>query len=92
MEIEFEWDERKAISNFNKHDVEFSYAANIFDDIFRIEIVDNRKNYGEIRYITIGEINSLIYVVVYTKRNGHYRIISARRANHEEKQNYYYET
>lgn len=51
--------------------------------------IDNRRDYGEIRKISIGPINSHICVVVYTDREDNIRIISARRANQRERRRYY---
>ncbi|MFM6407285.1 MAG: BrnT family toxin, partial [Microcystis sp.] len=36
-----------------------------------------------------GIVNQVVLFVVYTKRNGRYRIISARRANKNERRQYY---
>jgi uncharacterized protein len=52
--------------------------------------VDNRQNYGEIRYISIGEIfDTIIVLVAHTERNNKIRIISARIANKKEREGYY---
>ena len=32
MELEFEWDDRKAQTNFTKHGVSFEDAKTVFDD------------------------------------------------------------
>ncbi len=55
----------------------------------KFEWEDIRKNYGEERYITIGEIENSIYSVVYTLRGEYYRLISARGARKDERQAYY---
>ncbi len=86
--MHFEWDEEKNQSNILKHGIDFAAAALIFLDYDRIETDDNRKNYGELRYRTIGLVNKIIICVVYTIRNTKYRIISARRANKNEKNLY----
>lgn len=56
----------------------------------RIEFIDNRKNYGETRYITIGMVNEVILCVVYTVRKFIHRIISARKASKNERETYLY--
>lgn len=51
--LEFEWDEQKNLSNIRKHGIDFAEAP----DIFRMPVVsrlDDRKEYGEDRYIGIG--------------------------------------
>ena len=85
--MKFEWDEIKNRSNFNKHGVDFNDATEIFNSI-RVTAVDKRKDYGEVRKITIGRIGKSICVVVYTERDETRRIISARKANVRERRRY----
>ena len=87
--MSFEWDEAKRLSNRSKHGVDFPYAARIFLDTGRIEKLDVREDYGEDRYTVIGQIDGLIYLVAYTWRRQHRRIISARRASNHEQRIYY---
>jgi uncharacterized protein len=84
----FEWDEDKNQSNISKHGIDFAAAALVFLDYDRIEVEDDRKNYGERRYRTIGMVNKIILCVVYTIRDAKYRIISARKANKNERETY----
>jgi uncharacterized DUF497 family protein len=86
--MQFEWDENKNSSNKDKHGLDFSYAKKVFDDINRIKFRDNRKDYGEERWITIGKVLDAILTVVYTIRNTTIRLISARAANNEERNTY----
>lgn len=44
---------------------------------------------GEVRLIVTGTANGVVLTVVYTERDGHTRIISARRATKHEQQEYY---
>ena len=88
--MEFEWDENKRMSNLAKHDIDFADVIYVFDDPHRIENMDDRKNYGEIRINTIGLLkNEVIVAVVHTDRNGITRIISARRTSKKERNLYY---
>ncbi len=50
--------------------------------------MDARKNYRELRYQTLAQVNNIILYVVYTKREQRYRIISARKANQDERNAY----
>lgn len=86
--ISFEWDENKNQQNIKKHHISFTTAAKVFDDIFRIEIYDNLHSEFEDRYITIGLVQEVVFVV-YTMRNNNIRMISARIANKEEERLYY---
>jgi len=85
----FEWDPRKDKSNIQKHHLSFEETQTVFDQQV-ITLVDNRKNYGEIRKISIGTIrNTLVVVIVHVNRNGRTRIISARIANNKERKLFY---
>ena len=49
---------------------------------------DTRQDYGELRCLAIGEEAGRLLVVVFTVRDGVYRIISARKANARERGKY----
>jgi len=51
-------------------------AGKIFENPV-VERLDDRKDYGEERYIAIGHWNEEFLVVVYTWRGSNRRIISA---------------
>ncbi len=50
--------------------------------------LDDRKDYGEPRYITIGTLHNRMVVIVWTKRGPARRIISMRKANDREQHIY----
>ena len=85
--MEFEWDENKNKSNKKKHGIDFIDAKEIFKDENRSNSVDDRVEYGEKRWITVGKMFKAIIVVIYTIRNAT-RIISARMANKKERAAY----
>ena len=87
----FEWDSEKEKININKHGLDFSTAARVFMDENRLEIFDEVHSDLEERYITIGMIDNIAYivVVVYTERGEAIRIISARKATKNESKQYY---
>ena len=85
--MEFEWDENKNKSNQEKHGIDFNDAKEVFKDENRTNSEDNRYDYGEKRWITIGKMYKAIIVVVYTIRDAT-RIISARMANKKERKSY----
>jgi len=47
---------------------------------------DDRRDYGETRFITTGFLDGKMVVLVWTPRNGAYRIISMRKANERERE------
>ncbi len=87
--MQFEWDEKKNESNLSKHGISFEEAKQIFDGILLTRI-DDRKDYGETRFISIGMLGeSIIILVAHTDRNGITRLISARKANERERTIYH---
>ena len=91
QELEFEWDPAKAKSNLDKHGVSFLTAAAIFQNE-RLERVDDRKDYGEVRWIALGRADVEVYRVIYTWRAENLvRIVSAQRASKDEEEIYYRE-
>lgn len=84
----FEWDEAKNRANVRKHGVDFETAKRIFDGPV-VTGIDQRKDYGEDRSITIGRVERALIVVAHTHREGRVRLISARPASRKEKQTYH---
>lgn len=85
--MRFVWDEAKRRSNWDKHGVDFVDAVRMLHGEPFME-ADNRRNYGEVRCVAMGEEARRILVVVFTVRDGVFRIISARRANARERRKY----
>ena len=92
--MKFEWDENKSKKNRELRNLSFNSAKQVFKDKSKLTLIDKRKDYSEIRVVTIGQIRVLllkviIILVVSTDRNGKKRIISARKANKKERRVYY---
>jgi uncharacterized DUF497 family protein len=79
----FEWDPEKEDDNLRKHSVDFELASLIWDGVV-YEQRDDRKDYGEERFIAMGTVESRLIVVVYTWRGSIRRLISARKGNERE--------
>jgi len=89
MPLTFEWDLRKARSNFAKHGVGFEEATTIFGDPLALTIPDPDHSLMERRYITMGKaFTGKLLVVVHTERSDNIRLISARRASRRERSYY----
>lgn len=90
--MDFEWDDAKAALNLRKHGIAFEDAAYVFLDPGRVDMVDDRDDYGEERWLSIGWVNPALLVVAHAER-GIYgdviRIISARKANAQERAFYH---
>jgi uncharacterized DUF497 family protein len=90
-ELGFEWDEAKARANLEKHKVSFLTAASIFLNE-RLERIDDREDYGELRWIALGRVGEEVYRVVFTWRGENLiRIIGAQKASKDEREIYYRE-
>ena len=86
--MEFEWDPKKNLKNIRKRGISFRQATKIFTgDILEWE--DTREDYGEIRMIAIGRFSRRLLRVIYTKRGNRTRIISARKADKNDRRKYY---
>jgi uncharacterized DUF497 family protein len=85
----FEWGtDAKAASNLAKHGVRFDFAVRVFAEPACIDLDVSRTVDGERRRKAIAMIDGRLFTVVYTKRHGVIRIISARRANARESRAY----
>lgn len=84
----FEWDEEKNIINKQKHKISFETAAHVFDDPDYIEMYDFEHSVGEERFIAIGKVGDILFVV-FTERGINIRLISARLATETERRLYY---
>lgn len=89
--MQFEWDDEKEKINIAKHGIDFATAALVFNDDNRLEVYDVEHSEYEDRYITIGIIDGVEYLVmvVYTERGEAIRLISARKATNAERSRYY---
>ena len=86
--VTVEWDEEKDRRNRKKHGISLYSAAHVFSDSRRIEYYDQLHSQEEDRFITIGRVQKVIFVV-YTYRSERIRIISARPASARERRMYY---
>ena len=84
----FEWDEDKNTINKEKHKISFETAAYVFDDPYYIEMFDFEHSDDEDRYIAIGKVGDILFVV-FTERKDTIRLISARLATNAERSLYY---
>lgn len=87
--LEFEWDDRKAASNAEKHGVAFEDAATIFMDGCANTYYDRDHSDDEDRYFTIGFARSgRLLTVWFAERDDRIRLIGARRATPREHERY----
>ena len=85
--MQFEWDEHKRQMNFAKHGIDFGVASVVFAGL-TVTTPDERQDYGEQRFITLGALKGRVVVIAYTQRGPATRIISMRKANEREQKIY----
>ncbi len=86
--MEFEWDETKRQTNLHQHKVDFVRVLPAFSDRGRKVVVDDRRDYGEVRFNMLGQVGDRVFHVTYTLRGEVICIISARKANERERKRY----
>lgn len=88
INMKFEWDEDKNNMNKKKHQISFETASHIFEDPYYIEMYDFEHSMDEDRYIAIGKVGDVLFVV-FTEKRDTIRLISARLATRVERELYY---
>lgn len=89
MRIRFQWDPQKAARNVQKHDVTFVEAATVFQDPLAITFNDEDHSEKEHRELIIGfSARNRTLIVSFTERGKKIRIISARKADQDERTDY----
>jgi uncharacterized DUF497 family protein len=89
MKLKFEWDEEKNDINIMKHGISFNEAKMIFYDHMRYEIPDQIHSIKEERWKITGLVGWTVFTASCTERNGRIRIISARKADKKEEEEYF---
>ncbi len=85
MKIEF--DKNKNERNKRERDLSFDRAHD-FDFETAHYLVDDRKDYGEIRYIAYGYLDRRLHVLGFVEIEGGIRVFSFRKANDKEARRY----
>ena len=87
--MRYDWNEDKNKANITKHGISFEIAIKVFQDPYRIDWYDEEHSgynpYGlwEDRYVAIGYIGDVLYVVYVVREQDNdevIRIVSARPA------------
>jgi uncharacterized DUF497 family protein len=87
LDLKYSWDEAKRNRVMAERGIDFPILAfALFDG----RLVLTLPTYGdsEERFITIGPVEGKLFAIVWTKRDGGVRIITARRARNGEEEQY----
>jgi uncharacterized DUF497 family protein len=81
-----EWNETKRLNNIAKHALDFRDAIYVFRSPYlRLAA---RTVHEEARAIAVGMLDDIHVAVVYTLRGSALRVISMRKARHDERRHY----
>lgn len=90
-DLRFEWNNRKASENKRKHGVSFDEAKTTFLDENARLIPDPEHSHGEDRFMLLGlsiQLRLLLVCHCYREEGNVIRIISARKADRSERNQY----
>ena len=85
MKITF--DPAKREWTLRERGLDFAEAAEVFAGV-KLERPDTRRDYGELRMVTIGYLRERMVVVCWTPRGDARHVFSMRKANEREKAKY----
>ncbi|OFX13877.1 MAG: hypothetical protein A2516_01475 [Alphaproteobacteria bacterium RIFOXYD12_FULL_60_8] len=83
----YTWDEVKREATLRERGLDFA-AMSAFDWDDALTVQDDRRDYPEVRYVSIGALQGELVVCVWCYRDGGTRIISLRKANNRERKRY----
>lgn len=81
------FDLAKEAVNQDKHGVSLSLLEAVLVGE-TVTFPDDRRDYGERRFVTFGYVDGRLYVAVWTPRGSAFRSISVRKANSREQDRY----
>ena len=89
MSMRFTWDRNKAERNRQKHSIAFEEAATVFRDPTAVLFDDDLHSENEYRELIIGHSDrQRVLIVSFVERDDTIHIISARKADSDERDNY----
>ena len=86
--MRYEWDEAKRRSNIQRHGFDFIGIETAFAGE-TVTILDDRFEYGETRFVTLGMLRGRMVVIAHTETDEVIRIISVRKATKNEEISYF---
>lgn len=88
--MKIEYDAGKRRWTLETRGLDFESIADVLQD-FYLQRTDDRRDYGEVRYIVLGALNGRPITAVWTPRGDAIRVISMRVADDEEREIYWRE-
>ena len=87
--MQYSYDKNKKALNLAKHGFDFDDAKRVIESNKTVTYEDDRFDYGEQRFITIGLLQDVLVAIVTRETENEIRIISMRKAEKHEKTKYY---
>ncbi len=88
LPVRITYDPDKRMITLKERHLDFEDACELFAGVHYTR-QDDRKDYGEIRKISTGLLAGNVVIVVWTERDDSRRIISMRKADRDERGEYY---
>lgn len=86
--VKFVWDENKRLVNLRRHEIDFADVYRVFE-FDRYLFPDDRFDYGEQRWISLGLLFGEVVAVTHTESDEVIRYISVRKAEKHEQEIYF---
>ncbi len=87
--MEFRWDPKKAQENLRKHNVDFADAVIALEDENALTIEDLDHNEHRFKSLGMGPSLNILFVVHCERSESSIRIVSARKADRKETEEYF---
>ena len=87
--MQYSYDKNKKALNLVKHGLDFDDAKRVIESNKTVTYEDDRFDYGEQRFITIGLLQDVLVAIVTRETENEIRIISMRKAEKHEQTKYY---
>ena len=78
------FDPAKRAATLAERGLDFDDASEVFQGD-TLEFPDDRRDYGELRMLTVGHLRGRMVILVWTPRGNARHVISMRKANAREK-------
>ncbi len=82
-----EYDPEKRARTLVERGLDMERAGEVFDAP-HLTVPDRRQDYGEDRFVTVGQLDGRMVVLVWTWRGPSIRVISMRKGNVREQERY----
>ena len=87
--MQYSFDPAKRASNLKKHGYDFNDAYLVMESDVTVTFEDNRYDYGEARFVTLGVLRGVLVQIVTAEMGEDIRVISIRKADRYEQKIYH---